>query len=397
VTDSTQMRWPSGPVPTAVGAETLPTPDLLRSPDPHSVSSQAVVAFTPARMTAAVLYGREDVRIERVAVPEVGPGEVRVRIAAALTCGTDIKVFRRGYHARMIRPPAIFGHEFAGVIEAIGPGVEGWQVGQRVVAANSAPCGECFYCRRSLAELCEDLLFLNGAYAEYITIPARIVEKNLLPLPAHVAFEEAALMEPLACVVRGMEEVPIEAGETVAVLGAGPIGLMFIRLCKLAGARVLAAGRRPERLALAARMGADEIYNVGEIEDIAATLKARTEGGRGADKVIEAVGTPEAWKTALLIARKAATVSLFGGCPADTAITLDTHRVHYDELTIKGTFHHTPQTVRAALSLIAEGHIPAREFIQQRAPLAELPCILASLLNGNSAVKVAIEPPFPSL
>ena len=344
------------------------------------------------RMTAAVLYGKEDVRIEQVAVPEVGPGEVRVRIAAALTCGTDVKVYRRGYHAKMIRPPAIFGHEFAGVIEAVGPGVTGWKVGQRVVAANSAPCGTCYYCRRHLAELCEDLLFLNGAYAEAVTVPARIVEKNLLPLPDQVAFEEAALTEPLACVVRGMEEVPVAAGETVVVLGAGPIGLMFVRLCKLAGARVLAAGRRIERLRLAERLGADEVYNVAEIDDIVSTLKSRTEGGRGPDKVIEAVGLPHAWETAVAIARKAATVSLFGGCPADTAITLDTHRVHYDELTIKGTFHHTPQTVRAALNLIAEGLVPAREFIQQRAPLSALPAVLASLLNGNSAVKIAIEP-----
>lgn len=343
-------------------------------------------------MTAAVLYGREDVRIEQVAVPEVGPGEVRVRIAVALTCGTDVKVFRRGYHARMIRPPAIFGHEFAGVIEAVGEGVTGWQVGQRVVAANSAPCGDCFYCRRDLAELCEDLLFLNGAYAEAITIPARIVQKNLLALPDHLAFEEAALTEPLACVVRGMEEVPVRAGETVIVLGTGPIGLMFVRLCKRAGAYVLAAGRRKERLALAARLGADELYDVDEISDLVPTLKARTEGGRGADKVIEAVGTPAAWESAIAMARKAATVSLFGGCPADTAITLDTARIHYDELSLKGTFHHTPQTIRAALKLLAEGDVPAREFIQQRAPLTELPNVLNTLLNGNSAVKIAIHP-----
>ncbi len=348
-------------------------------------------------MTAAVLYGKEDVRIERVAVPEVRPGEVRVRIEAALTCGTDVKVYQRGYHARMIRPPAIFGHEFAGVIEAVGEGVTGWNVGQRVVAANSAPCGDCFYCRRGLAELCEDLLFLNGAYAEQITIPQRIVEKNLLRLPDNLSCEEAALVEPLACVVRGMEEVPVAAGETVVVLGAGPIGLLFVRLCKLAGARVLAAGRRRERLALAARLGADEVYDVAEMDDPISVLKARTEGQRGADKVIEAVGTPAAWEMAVTIARKAATVSLFGGCPAETAISLDTHRVHYDELTIKGTFHHTPQTIRKALALIAAGHVPARDFIQQRAPLAELPRILASLLNGNSAVKIAITPPHASV
>lgn len=362
-----------------------PLADALFTP------THAVISAPPALMTAAVLYGKEDVRVERVPIPTVGPGEVRVRIEAALTCGTDVKVYRRGYHAKMIRPPAIFGHEFAGVIEAVGENVSGWRAGQRVVAANSAPCGECYYCRRRLPELCEDLLFLNGAYAEHITIPARIVEKNLLPLPEHVSFEEAALMEPLACVVRGMEEVPIEPGETVVVLGAGPIGLMFIRLCKLAGARVLAAGRRLERLALAARLGAEEVFNVAEVSDLVRTLKGRTEGGRGADKVIEAVGTPAAWENAIALARKAATVSLFGGCPADTSIALDTHRLHYDELTLKGTFHHTPQTIRAALKLIADGDLPARAFIQQHAPLADLPRVFASLLNGNSAIKVAIQ------
>src|SRR5262249_20319414 len=156
------------------------------------------------RMLAAVLYGREEVRVERVPLPAAGPGEVRVRIRAALTCGTDLKVFRRGYHARMIVPPAIFGHEFAGVIDAAGEGVEGWYVGDRVVAANSAPCGRCFLCGRGRPELCEDLLFLNGAYAERITVPARIVEKNLLRLPDSLSFEAAALVEPLACAVHGI-------------------------------------------------------------------------------------------------------------------------------------------------------------------------------------------------
>ncbi|HLK57914.1 MAG TPA: zinc-binding dehydrogenase [Chthonomonadaceae bacterium] len=344
-------------------------------------------------MRAAILYGKEDVRVETLPEAELGPGEVRVRIGAALTCGTDVKVFRRGYHATMISLPARFGHEFAGVIEAVGPEVTGWRVGQRVVAANSAPCGECFYCVRGLEELCEDLLFLNGAYAETIHVPARIVAKNLYPLPDPLSFEEAALTEPLACVVRGMDEVPVQSGETVALLGTGPIGLCFIRLCVLAGARVLAVGRRSERLALAKRLGAAEVFDQAVTPDIVATLRARTEGGRGADKVIEAVGRPEAWEQAIAIARKAATVSLFGGCPSGTSISLDTHRIHYEELTLKGTFHHTPRTVRAALQLIAEGKVPAREFIQQRAPLSALPQVLASLANGtNSAVKVAIDP-----
>lgn len=374
---------------------------LAQSPslaDVETVSADAVVAVRSLSetrtMTAAVLYGKEDVRIESRTVPQVKPGEVRVKIQVALTCGTDVKVYRRGYHAKMIQPPAVFGHEWAGVIDAVGEGVTGWRVGQRVVAANSAPCGHCFYCVRDLPQLCEDLLFFNGAYAEYVTVPSRIVEKNLLPLPDHVSFEAGALMEPLACVVRGMDEVPVQAGETVIVLGAGPIGLMFVRLCSLAGARVIAAGRRTERLDVAHRLGAAETYDVHDYPDLVSTLKARTDGERGADKVIEAVGVGSAWETALALARKAATVSLFGGCPAGTTVPLDTHRIHYDELTLKGTFHHTPQTVRTALELIAGGNIPAHEFIQARAPLSELPRVLHGYAHGtHSAIKTAILPP----
>ncbi len=344
-------------------------------------------------MMAAVLYGKEDVRIEQVPIPAVGPGEVRVRIGAALTCGTDVKVFRRGYHARMIRPPAVFGHEFAGTIEAVGEGVEGWHCGQRVVAANSAPCGSCFYCRRETPELCEDLLFLNGAYAEAVTIPARIVAKNLYLLPDTLSFAEAALTEPLACVVRGMAAMPVRSGETVAVLGLGPIGLLFVRLCVLAGARVLAVGRRAERLQLAAELGAAEVFDIAAYPDILPLLRSRTEGERGPDKVIEAVGRPEAWEQAIALVRKAGTVSLFGGCPAETFVRLDTHRVHYDELTLLGAFHHTPATFQLALALLISGDVPASAFLQQTAPLTALPAVLTSLLDGsNGSVKTVIQP-----
>lgn len=341
-------------------------------------------------MLAAVLYGKEDVRIETAEVPKLQPGEVLVRVGAALTCGTDVKVFRRGYHAHMLRPPVRFGHELAGTIVALGEGVTDWQPGQRVVAANSAPCGDCFYCARRRPELCEDLLFMNGAYAEYIAVPARIVRKNLLALPGTLSFEEAAMTEPLACVVYGMEDMPVSAGETVIVLGLGPIGLMFVRLCALAGAHVIAAGRRDSRLALAASLGAHTLVDVDAVPDPIAALKALTEGGRGADAVIECVGRPEAWESAVALARKAGRVSLFGGCPANTSIQVDTHRIHYDELTLRGTFHHTPATVRRALALIADGSVPARDFIQREAALAELPAILAELAAGRGAVKTCI-------
>src|ERR1700683_5578597 len=183
-------------------------------------------------MKAAVLHGREDIRIERVPVPEALPGELVVRVGAALTCGTDLKVFRRGYHARMIVPPALFGHELGGDIVAMGKDVRGFKMGQRVVAANSAPCGECFYCQHNLENLCEDLLFNNGAYAEYIRIPERIVRRNMYEVPDHVSYQDAALVEPLACVLRGLEESGVRAGDTIAVIGLGPIGMMFVRLAQ---------------------------------------------------------------------------------------------------------------------------------------------------------------------
>src|SRR6202050_5990016 len=175
-------------------------------------------------MMAAVLYGKEHLQVEPVAVPKIDTGYILVRFKVALTCGTDVKVFRRGYHARMIVPPAVFGHELAGDVVAVGKDVKSFSVGQRVVAANSAPCEVCFFCRRGLQNVCEDLLFNNGAYAEYIRIPARIVESNTYQIPHHVGYQDAALIEPLACVVRGFEESTPREGDTIAIMGLGPIG-----------------------------------------------------------------------------------------------------------------------------------------------------------------------------
>jgi L-iditol 2-dehydrogenase len=343
-------------------------------------------------MTAAVLYGKEDVRVEPVALPPVGPGEVRIRIRAALTCGTDLKVYRRGYHAKMIQPPVPFGHELAGEIEAVGEGVTDWKPGDRVVAANSAACDRCFYCERGRPELCEDLLFLNGAYAEYVTAPERIVRKNLLRVPDHLSFAEAAMVEPLACVVRGMEETGVRPGDTVAVLGVGPIGLMFVRLCKLAGARVIAVGRGRPRLEFAERMGADVLLSAAEQSFVVGAVRRAANGGRGPDVVIECIGQVAAWEQAISMSRKGAVINLFGGCPKHTHAKLDTGRLHYDELTLKGTFHHTPETVREALRLIAEDCVPAREFIQSRAKLEDVPELFRAMNAGASAVKVAVEP-----
>jgi len=197
-------------------------------------------------MNAAVLYGSEDLRLERMEIPHAGPGEVVVQVGAALTCGTDLKVYRRGYHAMMLTPPIPFGHELAGVVTEVGEYVTRFKKGDRVVALNSAPCDNCYFCRRGQQNLCEDLLFNNGAYAEFIRIPARIVEKNTLLIPDGVPFEHAALTEPLACVVRGLEESGARAGDTMIVIGAGPIGLMFMHVAEIAGVKVIAVVKRRE-------------------------------------------------------------------------------------------------------------------------------------------------------
>src|SRR5512136_3141124 len=220
-----------------------------------------LMKVTREKMTAAVLYGKRDVRIEQIPIPRVESGEVLVRIRAALTCGTDLKVYRQGFHARMIVPPSVFGHELAGVVEEVGEGVESFSPGMRVVSANSGPCNECFYCERHLANLCENLQFINGAYAEFIKIPESIVRQNLLILPDNVGFHEAALVEPLACVLRAVEKTGIEEGDTVIVIGMGPIGLMCVQALKSLGARVIALGNRSSQLKMAEIMGADFVID----------------------------------------------------------------------------------------------------------------------------------------
>jgi L-iditol 2-dehydrogenase len=342
-------------------------------------------------MKAAVLHGREDVRIETVDIPKLQPGDLLLRTRVALTCGTDAKVFRRGYHAKMIVPPAVFGHEVAGVVEEVGPGVESIEPGTSVVAANSAPCGECYYCRHEMSNLCDDLLFWNGAYAEFARIPARVVKKNLLPLEDGVTFREAAMVEPLACVIRGVEESWIGRGQSVAVIGTGPIGLMFVALARMRGAHVLAAGRTRERLDKALEMGAETVVVAREGEDLAESLRRKSPDGRGADVVIEAVGSPQTSEAAVRAVRKGGVVQLFGGCPADTSIGIDSQRLHYQELTIKSTFHHTPESVRKAFRLIADGHLDPNLFITADAPLESLPQVLGRMGTAGG-LKTAILP-----
>ena len=343
------------------------------------------------QMTAAVLYGKEDVKIERVPIPPLEAGEVLVKVNVALTCGTDLKVFQRGYHARMIVPPALFGHELSGVIEEVGPGVRDFRRGMRVVALNSAPCGACFYCLKHQENLCEDLLFNNGAYAEYIKIPRRIVESNMLALPDDMSFESAAMTEPLACALRGLQETGADIGDTVTIIGAGSLGLMLIQVAKLMGCDVVAVVKRDEQVNDAKRFGADDVVHINKTKSVIDAVIHLTEG-RGSDVVIEAVGRPQAWQWAVEMVRRGGAVNFFGGCATGTKVELDTNRLHYSELTLRSTFHHTPESVRKAFTLIAEKRIKSTDYVTGEAPLSKLKQVLQQMLERGNQIKTAIIP-----
>jgi L-iditol 2-dehydrogenase len=295
---------------------------------------------------AALLHAPGDLRIEEVPRPEAGPGDVLVQVEVALTDATDLKTFRRGHPLLLRSSPTPFGHEFCGIVD-----------GRRVVAANSAPCGTCDACRRG--EQCTELAFLSGAYAEWLVVPASIAGVNLHDAPAGVAPEVAALVEPLACCLRGVERAEVAAGDTVAVLGAGPIGLMLSACVADAGGWPVVVGGRPARRALVGEFGAEE----GD--------------GRGADIVIEAAGSEEAWRDAVSLVRPGGTVVMFGGLPQDARPAVDAYRLHYEELTVRGSFHRTPATVRAALGFLASGAYPWERLITHRVLLDDLPALFA--------------------
>lgn len=310
-------------------------------------------------MKAALLYAPGDLRIEEVPRPEPGPGDVLVEIEVALTDGTDLKTFNRGHPLLARESPAPFGHEFCGIVG-----------GRRVVAANSAPCGVCDGCARG--EQCRELVFLAGAHAEWILVPERIAAVNLHEVPRGVEPEVAAMVEPLACCLRGVDRAGIHAGDTVAILGAGPIGLMLAACVADAGGWPVVVGGRPERQELVELFGAE------------------TGAGTGADVVIEAVGSDAAWSDAVELVRPGGTVVMFGGLPRDARPTVDAYRLHYEELTVRGSFHHTPATVRAALGFLGSGAYPWDRLVTHRVLLDDLPALFAD--PPRELLKAAVVP-----
>lgn len=341
-------------------------------------------------MLAALLYGKENLSLEQVANPTPSMGEVVIKVGAATTCGTDLKVWRRGGHAKMLKPPTLFGHEAAGEIVAV-EGVTAWQVGQRVVANNSAPCMKCFFCQRQQYSLCPNLTWNNGTFAQYLKIPAPIVQQNMLPIPDDLPYELAAMTEPLACVLHGVARSNVKPGDCVVVLGDGAIGLMFVaKLAHDLKAEVLLFGGNDQRLEIGEKLGAAKTFNYRQLPDILSFVKELTQGW-GADVVIEATGVPSVWETAIACARPGATVNLFGGCPRDTTITVNTEQLHYSELTLKGVFHNTPEYVRAALSLIASRKIPFELLISEHRALQDLEQVFCDM-RERKVIKVAMIP-----
>jgi L-iditol 2-dehydrogenase len=342
-------------------------------------------------MKAAMLYGIKDLRVEEVETPKVGAGEVLVKVRAATTCGTDLKIFQRGYVEKVIRLPTVFGHEWAGDVVEVGEGLEWPRKGMRVRAGNSAPCLRCPMCQKGKYNLCENMIWLWGAYAEYIKVPAHMVIVNMQEIPQHVSYDEAAVAEPLACVLHGVEEAKVKLGDSVAIIGAGPVGLLHLLTVKKMGVeKAIIVDLVEERLDFAKKLGADATVNAGK-EDVVARVKQLTDG-YGVDVVVEAIGLPTTWEQALKLVRKGGTVLEFGGCPPGTEIKLSTEQLHYGEVTVMGAFHATPLHFRKALNFVASKTIDVKPLITAKMKLEEIKEAFEILSTSKTHIKIAINP-----
>lgn len=340
-------------------------------------------------MRGAMYLGPGKLELQRLPIPQPGPDDLLVRIRTALTCGTDLKTFRRGHP--LMPPPRLFGHEYAGDVVAAGANVQHFRPGMRVVAHNSAPCGQCYWCRHGQHSLCADIPYNWGAYAEYIVVPGRIVRLNTFEIPAEVPYQQAALLEPLSTVVHGQSKLAIQPGERVAIIGAGgPIGLMHLQLALLRGAsQVIAVDMKDMRLQVAKELGATHTINLTQQDPVAA-IKELTDG-MGVDAAVESAGAAEAWVTAMKSVRKGGRVLWFGGLPGNAAVTLDSFDIHYGELTMYGVYHCTPVDVYHAYQLLMAGRINAAKLITAEVPLAGVEGALMDMYEGR-CIKMAVRP-----
>ena len=352
------------------------------------------MTMLPQTMRGAMLLGPESIEVRDVPVPRPAAGEILMKVEAATTCGTDVKVFKRGGHPRMLKVPTLFGHEMAGHVAAVGSGVTGFAEGDRIVVANSAPCGTCELCVRGRENLCEDLQYLNGAFAGYMLVPERFVSRNTYKIPDSLTFEKAALTEPLACVLHGIDACDLhryttEGPAEIVVFGGGPIGLLFVAALASTGQSVLLADPNPERLAAARELGAKKTLQIDRGGGQAERVRAETLWGRGAWIAVDATGVPGVWLDAIASVRPGGLVNLFGGCAPGTSIELDTHLVHYSELTIKGVYHHRPATIRRALDLLSDDSFRADRLITGERTVEGVEDALRSMIRKED-LKVVI-------
>jgi L-iditol 2-dehydrogenase len=393
---------------------------------------------------ATILVEPGRTKLIEIARPTPDRGEVLVKIKAALTCGTDLKAFKRGHP--VIPMPGVFGHEFSGVVAETGKGIKKFRVGDEIMSVHSAPCLECRYCKTNLFNLCERIMYTKilGAFAEYILLPSHIVKQNAFLKPKNLSFEEASFLEPLSCVVHGMASLNIRKGDQALVIGAGPIGLLHLLLLKSKGALVTVMDKHQVKLRTAKKLGADvvvisnppsppfsKVGNKGTttrsdptygksssshlpvenlssssscFKNFASSIPPFEKGGQGGilqtnksddfigfDYVFECTGIPEVWGASVDYLRRGGTVVLFGGCKSGTKVTYDAGRIHYDEITLKGVFHYTPADVRKAYELLVKGHIDVKYLISGRYPLQHTQKAFEKLSKGKG-IKYAIIP-----
>ncbi len=340
-------------------------------------------------MLANILVKPGVLELNEIKTPEPSRGEILVSIKASLTCGTDLKAFMRGH--QLIPLPAVFGHEFSGIIEKVGKGVKKFSEGMEVMAVHSAPCGKCYFCSKGLHNLCEGIMKMKilGAFAEYILLPEHITRYNMFKKPTNLSFAEAAFLEPLSCVVHSINSVKLSKGDNAVVVGAGAIGLLHLMVLKMMGIKVIVIEQQKERLQKAIKEKANMVIDPNK-EDANKKIKAFTKG-IGADIAFECTGNPDVWENSIYLVRRGGTVILFGGCKEGTQVTYDAGRIHYDEITLKGVFHYNLEDVKKAYTLLKNGKIKVSGLISGSYPLKDLKKAFQKLMKGEG-IKYAIIP-----
>jgi L-iditol 2-dehydrogenase len=366
---------------------------------------------------ANILIKPGRIALRKIPRPKPSHGEILIRIKAALTCGTDLKAFKRGHP--VIPMPGVFGHEFSGIVAETGKDVKRFREGDAIMAVHSAPCLECRYCRQKFYNLCENIMYTKilGAFAEYILLPSHLVRQNLFHKPRNLSFQEAAFLEPLSCVVHGMESLRIRKNDHALVIGGGPIGLLHMLLLKEKGAKVAVTDKHDTKLKIAKALGADTVISSRHFEKIMNPIfrlsnkkesvipiaPLLVKGGWGDfaennvkdfigfDYVFECTGIPDVWESSVNYVRRGGTVVLFGGCRSGTTVTYDTGRIHYDEITLKGVFHYSPSDVRKAYAFLSEKRINVSPLISGSYPLRHTQKAFEKLSKGVG-IKYAIIP-----